>query len=47
MEHYTILDTLPGAQSVITVANQEAQAEIREYLTARGHDPAEDYFFFC
>ena len=47
MEHYTVLDMLPKAQSIITVANEEAQGDIRTYLGARGHKPMADYFFFC
>lgn len=47
MEHYSRLDALPKAQSIITVANDEAQREIRSYLQKRGQNHMEDYFFFC
>jgi glycosyltransferase involved in cell wall biosynthesis len=47
MEHYTVLDMLPKAQSIITVANDEAQDDIRAFLGARGLKPTADYFFFC
>ena len=47
MEHYSILNSLPKAQSIITVANQAAQNEIRDFLHSRGALPMEDYFFFC
>ena len=47
MEHYSVLHALPKAQSIITVANESAQSEIRGYLAELGHDPMKDYFFFC
>ena len=47
MEHYSVLNSLPKAQSIITVANQAAQNEIRDFLHSRGALPMEDYFFFC
>jgi hypothetical protein len=47
LEHYTALDRLPRAQSIVTVANEEAQREIRGYLWEKGHRPMVDYFFFC
>jgi len=47
MEHYSVLGDLPGAQSIITVANEAAQDAIRAYLTDRGDTPMEDFFFFC
>ncbi|MDC6354160.1 glycosyltransferase [Robiginitalea sp. SP8] len=34
-------------QSIITVANDQAQKEIREFLESLGHQSARDYFFFC
>jgi hypothetical protein len=47
MEHFSVLDTLPRAQSIITVASEAAQVNIRGYLADRGLKPMEDYFFFC
>ena len=47
MEHYSILNSLPEAQSIVTVANEMAQNEIRIYLHERGAFPMKDYFFFC
>ncbi len=47
MEHYTTLQAMDRPQSVVTVANEKAQADIRAYLHARSDAPAEDYFFFC
>ncbi len=34
-------------QSIISVANEEAQKEIRDFLHARHWAPMQDYFFFC
>jgi glycosyltransferase involved in cell wall biosynthesis len=47
LEHYKALEQLPEAQSIITVANDESQAVIREFLIARGQLAMSDYFFFC
>jgi glycosyltransferase involved in cell wall biosynthesis len=47
MEHYSVLDTLPKAQSIVTVASLEAQGEIRQFLSGKGHRQMQDYFFFC
>ncbi len=45
--HYTALDKHPQAQSIVTVANEQAQAQIRSFLSIRGHLPMHDYYFFC
>lgn len=34
-------------QSIITVANDLAQKDIRGFMESRGWHPARDYFFFC
>jgi glycosyltransferase involved in cell wall biosynthesis len=47
MKHFSELDRLSRPQSIITVANEGAQAKIREYLLERGQHPMVDYFFFC
>ncbi|UCE70486.1 MAG: glycosyltransferase family 2 protein [Flavobacteriaceae bacterium] len=47
MEHYSVMNSLPRPQSIITVANEGAQTEIREFLHKEGAIPMEDYFFFC
>jgi len=47
LEHYSVLDSVPGAQSIVTVANESAQAAIWEFFKARGQVPMQDYFFFC
>ncbi len=45
--HFTNLEQLQRPQSIITVANVQAQREIRKHLTNLGQFPMEDYFFFC
>ncbi len=47
MLHYSELKILKNPQSIITVANEEAQAMIREYFSGLGQRPMADYFFFC
>lgn len=41
------LATLNNPQSIITVANKNAQQEIKSYLTDNKMQPMDDYFFFC
>ncbi|MGB5418111.1 glycosyltransferase family 2 protein [Algibacter sp.] len=41
------LETLENPQSIITVANKDAQIEIRNYLNALQLKSFEDYVFFC
>lgn len=45
--HFSALSDIKRPQSIITVANEEAQQMIRDYLRALGHDAMTDYFFFC
>ncbi|WP_343486464.1 glycosyltransferase family 2 protein [Allomuricauda sp. d1] len=47
MRHFSVLETLKNPQSIVTVANEEAQKEIVGYLTKLGQQPMDDYFFFC
>ncbi|WP_411030883.1 glycosyltransferase [Spongiimicrobium sp. 3-5] len=47
MLHYSDLVGLNDPQSIITVANEEAQSMIREYFTSLNKHPKNDYFFFC
>lgn len=47
LQHYSGVATLERPQSVITVANPEAQVQIRDYLHRQGWQPGSDYFFFC
>ena len=41
------LESLQHPQSIITVANEDAQAEIKNYLQALNVHSMSDYFFFC
>jgi hypothetical protein len=47
LRHYTFLDQLENAQSIITVANEEAQEAIRNHLYALGQRSMRDFYFFC
>ena len=45
--HFGALEGLDRPQSVVTVANETSQREIRAHFEALGQRPVEDYFFFC
>lgn len=45
--HFEALQELDNPQSIITVANEEAQKEIRGYFSELGRSSMQDYFFFC
>ena len=45
--HFSKLKNLKKPQSIVTVANKEAQLEIKSYLHGLKHKPGVDYFFFC
>lgn len=47
IQPYKILDDLKTYQSIITVANEVAQEEIKTYLAANGKQPMSDFYFFC
>lgn len=47
MKPYQYLKELKNPQSIITVANQEAQKTIHSYLNKLEHEAMKDYFFFC
>lgn len=47
MKTYQYLKELKNPQSIITVANHEAQKTIHSYLNKLEHEPMKDYFFFC
>ncbi len=47
LQHYSKLDQIRKYQSIITVANENAQAAIREFMGQRKLLPMRDYFFFC
>jgi hypothetical protein len=44
---YQDLNTIDSPQSIITVANIEAQKEIANYFIKRKQEAMRDYFFFC
>ncbi len=44
---FKFLETLDKPQSIITVANEHAQMEIRDYMTKISAESMIDYFFFC
>jgi len=44
---FTTLEELENTQSIITVANVNAQQEIKRYFQKRNSLPLVDYFFFC
>ena len=44
---FEALNEISRPQCIITVANEDAQAEIRAYLHNYGYHNIEDYFFFC
>ncbi len=47
LHHFSMLEGLERPQSIISVANEDAQAEITSYLNRLGLLPMVDYFFFC
>ena len=47
MLRFEFLNELKNPQSIITVANEEAQKAIRLYLDTLGQKSMEDFFFFC
>jgi len=47
LHNFKHLETINNAQSIITVANPEAQIEIKSYLKNQNRVPMVDYFFFC
>ncbi|WP_299536687.1 glycosyltransferase family 2 protein [Ulvibacterium sp.] len=47
MLRYTALQHLKNPQSIVTVANEEAQKMIRDYFLGLGQKSGSDYFFFC
>ncbi|WP_350285993.1 glycosyltransferase family 2 protein [uncultured Croceitalea sp.] len=47
LDHFSTMEQLQHPQSIITVANEAAQAEITIYLKGLGQRAMSDYFFFC
>lgn len=45
--HFSVLPTIKNPQSIVTVANEKAQQEIRAYLDKLDQKSMIDYFFFC
>lgn len=45
--HYQKLRELENPQSIITVANDNSQKQIKGFLHISGQNPLKDYFFFC
>ncbi|NAS30482.1 glycosyltransferase [Flavobacteriaceae bacterium R38] len=47
MRDFSFLKTLDRPQSIVTVANEEAQKEIQNYMHKNEMQSMTDYFFFC
>jgi glycosyltransferase involved in cell wall biosynthesis len=47
LKSFEFLNTLSNPQSIVTVANSQAQTEIRAYFKTQQMQAMEDYFFFC
>lgn len=47
LRHFGALADLERPQSLVSVANETAQKEIRAHFRTLGQSPMEDYFFFC
>jgi glycosyltransferase involved in cell wall biosynthesis len=47
LRHFNFLIKLKNPQSIITVANEEAQEMITNFFSNFGQSPMIDYFFFC
>ncbi len=47
MKNFNHLEVLKQPQSIITVANEQAQEEIKTYFKAQNMHSMIDYFFFC
>ena len=47
MHHFNVLKNIKNPKSIITVANEDAQHEIRLFLEGLGHTINKDFVFFC
>ena len=47
MLHYSALEELKNPQTIITVANRDAQTMIYDFLSGLLQENMQDYFFFC
>lgn len=45
--HFSEIEKLASPQCIITVANEDAQQEIRTFMEQRDFQSMQDYFFFC
>ena len=45
--HYGLLESLERPQSIVTVANAEAQTYIKGYMKEKGLSSPTDHYFFC
>ncbi|MFY0714166.1 glycosyltransferase family 2 protein [Seonamhaeicola sp. NFXS20] len=45
--NFNALKNITNPQSLVTVANKEAQKDIKKYLTSLNLKPIKDYIFFC
>ncbi|MEC3907697.1 glycosyltransferase family 2 protein [Tamlana sp. 2201CG12-4] len=47
LKPFTFLEEIKQPQSIVTVANPQAQKEIQTYFNTQNMSPMTDYFFFC
>ena len=47
LKPFKVIEIIKNTQIIVTVANKEAQIEIRSYLNTQNMKPIEDYVFFC
>ena len=47
LKPFEYLNSIKNYQSIVTVANKEAQLEIKQYFQAHQKTSMKDYFFFC
>ncbi len=47
LHNFDYLNQLKRPQSIVTVANEKAQLEIKAYFTSQKMQSMKDYFFFC
>lgn len=47
LKPFEFLNSIKTYQSIVTVANPEAQLEIKHYFETHNKVPMKDYFFFC
>lgn len=47
LKSFQELETINNTQTIVSVANPEAQKEIKHFFSTLKKQPMEDYFFFC